>query len=455
MRDCSGRTLLLALILAVGPPDVRGQTPEARGQTPEARTPEARTPEVQTPETMQLPALFVTRLQGASAQLPPAAQRAPQPSADLPPLPATTVDARPPGANLDGPRRISLTISRPMPLGDLLLLLVNGTPFSLVDGGAVTGATFVGDLKDLTMRQAIEAVLFARELDYDVQGTLIRVFPRKTSTRLFNVNYPNTRRSLTREVAGSSSSTTQTDFFDDLEKGVQSLLSTSGRMHVDRTAGIVQVTDYADRLDQVGVYVEAVQLRAGRQVRIDAQVFEVALPEGGASSIDWRTPAIRSATGVRSTPTTAPAPVATTDIGALIKAIAQQGVITPMASPQVLAMNNEPAIVRFGDDPASADSSGRRGQGLTLTVVAQISADRIVQMHVSPSYSSRTGASLSAAIRVNEADTVVRVLDGETVVLSGFLIESAAAVGHTTPSTRSELVILLTPTIVRSAALPH
>jgi type II secretory pathway component GspD/PulD (secretin) len=319
----------------------------------------------------------------------------------------------------------------------------------------VTGATFVGDLKDLTMRQAIEAVLFARGLDYDVQGTLIRVFPRKTSTRLFNVNYPNTRRSLTREVAGSSSSTTHTDFFDDLEKGVQSLLSTSGRMHVDRTAGIVQVTDYADRLDQVGVYVEAVQLRAGRQVRIDAQVFEVALPEGGASSIDWRTPAIRSATGVRSTATTASAPVATTDIGALIKAIAQQGVVTPMASPQVLAMNNEPAIVRFGDDPASADSSGRRGQGLTLTVVAQISADGIVQMHVSPSYSSRTGASLSAAIRVNQADTVVRVLDGETVVLSGFLTESAAAVDHATPSTRSELVILLTPTIVRSAASPH
>ena len=438
MRGCSGWTVLLALMLAVSPPDVRGQTPEGT----------------------QLPVLFVTRLQGSPVQQAATGQIAPQRTADLPPLPATTVDARPPGANLDGPRKVSLTISRPMALGDLLLLLVNGTPFSLVDGGSVTGATFVGDLKDLTMRQALEAVLFPRALDYDVQGTLIRVFPRKTSTRLFNVNYPNTRRTLTREVRGASSSTTQADFFEDLERGVESLLSTSGRMHVDRTAGIVQVTDFADRLDQVGVYVEAVQLRAGRQVRIDAQVFEVALAGAGASSIDWRTPAIRSATGVRSGTTTGAA-VATTDIDALIKAIAQQGVITPIASPQVLAMNNEPAIMRFGDDAPSADSSGQRSEALTLTVVAQISADRTVQMHVSPSYSSRTGASPSAAIRVNETDTVLRLLDGETVVLSGFLTErekpgrSPAVVNHVAETARSELVILLTPTIVRSAGSPR
>src|SRR5262245_9353050 len=67
------------------------------------------------------PDLFVTRLQGSQGS----AQTAPARSTDLPPLPATTLDDRQPSANLDGPRRISLTVSRPMPLGDLLLLLVN------------------------------------------------------------------------------------------------------------------------------------------------------------------------------------------------------------------------------------------------------------------------------------------------------------------------------------------
>jgi type II secretory pathway component GspD/PulD (secretin) len=71
----------------------------------------------------------------------------------------------------------------------------------------------------------------------------------------------------------------------------------------------------------------------------------------------------------------------------LKKAIAEQGVIAPIGSPQVLAMNNEPALIRIGDDVTG---------GLTLAVVAQISADGIVQMHVSPSYSARAGQSKSS-----------------------------------------------------------
>jgi Bacterial type II and III secretion system protein len=435
---------LLLLTLASNPHAVHGQTSNAP----------------------RPPDLFVTRLQESQSS----AQTAPARSTELPPLPATTLDDRQPGANLDGPRRISLTVSRPMPLGDLLLLLVNGTPFSLVDGEAVSGATFIGDLKDLTMRQAIEAVLFPRALDYDVQGLLIRVFPRRASTRLFNVNYPNTRRSLMREVRSSASlanqedssailsSSAQSDLFDELEKGVQSLLSASGRMHVDRTAGLVQVTDFADRLDQVGIYVEAAQLRATRQVRIDAQVFEVGFADGGATSVDWRTPAIRSATATRPASAPGSSGVAATDIEALKKAIAQQGVITAIASPQLFAMNNEPAILRFG---SAVD-------GLTLTMVAQISADGVVQMHVSPFYTARTGSSRSSdgtsspLVRVNEADTLVRVQDGETIVLSGFLSErekggsaAPASVNQPPSPVRSELVILLTPTIVRSAGSPH
>ena len=92
-----------------------------------------------------------------------------------------------------------MNVTRPMPLGELLLLLVNGTPLSLVTDNDVTG-TFTGDLKDLSMRQALEAVLFPRGFDYDVQGTLVRVFPRKVVTRLFILNSVNVRRTLQRDV---------------------------------------------------------------------------------------------------------------------------------------------------------------------------------------------------------------------------------------------------------------
>src|SRR6185436_10660653 len=158
----------------------------------------------------------------------------------------------------------------------------------------ITG-TFTGDLKELTMRQALEAVLFPRGFDYDVQGTLLRTFPRRTSTRLFTINYLNVRRTLERSVTnvaavGSSNApatqlttVSSTDFYDDVRQGVQSLLSPSGRVHIDRSAGLVHVTDFPERLDQVGVYLETIQLRATRQVRLDAQLLSVALWPGGAA----------------------------------------------------------------------------------------------------------------------------------------------------------------------------
>ena len=274
------------------------------------------------------PDLFVTKLQGATTGTTISPQGVPQGPAGLPPLPVTELDDRLRTADLDGPRRISLTISRPMPLPDLLLLLVNGTPLSLVNDEAVDG-TFVGDLKDLTMRQALEAVLFPRGLDYDVQGTLIRVFPHRASTRLFDVNYLNVRRTWQRGIrsavsvdgrqvsAADLTASSDNDLFDELGKGVQALLSASGRAHVDRAAGLVQVTDFSDRLDQVGVYVEAVQLRIMRQVRIEAHVFDVAFGEGGAAAVDWKAVALRTGAGTRSSAGHGAAGLTVTDVDAV------------------------------------------------------------------------------------------------------------------------------------------
>jgi MSHA biogenesis protein MshL len=438
--------------------------------------------------------LFVTRLQGATTGTTTSQQATPERPAGLPPLPVTGLDDRLLAADLDGPRRVSLTISRPMPLRDLLLLLVNGTPLSLVNDEAVDGS-FVGDLKDLTMRQALEAVLFPRGLDYDVQGTLIRVFPHRASTRLFDVNYLNVRRTWQRAIRSSASvggqvpaaglsASLESDLFGELAKGVQALLSASGRLHVDRVAGLVQVTDFSDRLDQVGVYVEAVQLRAMRQVRIVAHVFDVSFGEwSAAAAIDWKAVAVRTGAGTRSADGHGAAGLTVADIEVLKKAIAEQGTVTMLAAPQVVAMNNEPAVMRVGtetvyfesassvaQDDADADARPRTTkpgavlEGLTLTVTAQISADGLVLLNVSPTYASRAGQSKSVdgetfpVLRISEADMMVRVRDGETIVLSGFLenrettkpATGMAAMFGARPRTtvKSELVILLTPSIV-------
>ena len=104
----------------------------------------------------------------------------------LPPLPSTQLDDRL-RARLDGPAKLTMDFPRATPVLEVLQLLAAGTPFSVVAEPNVT-ATFSGTLKDVTMRQALESVLQPLDLDYVVQGSVIRVFVRRPATRLFDVN---------------------------------------------------------------------------------------------------------------------------------------------------------------------------------------------------------------------------------------------------------------------------
>jgi type II secretory pathway component HofQ len=386
-------------------------------------------------------------------------------------------------AQLDGPSTLTMDFSRSTPVLEVLQLLVAGTPFSVVAEPDVT-ASFSGTLKDVTMRQALESVLQPLDLDYAVHGPVIRVFVRRPATRLFDVNILLVQRSMRRglrsssalqgEPATAASAASDPDPLGELTQGVRALLSASGRVHVDRAAGLVQVTDFEDRLDQVAVYLEAVQVRATRQVRIEAHVLEVTLNDASRSTIDWAT--VAGQAGVR-TGGAATAGFKVADVGVLLDAIRSQGSIATIATPRILAMNNEPAIMRVGTQLVSFDTAttiGTQGSnrslptavfaGLTLVVTAQIASDGIVQLSVSPTYAERTGDVRAPAggsvpiLAITEADTVVRVQEGETVVISGLIqdrtrITPAAGVsgvfgGQRRETVKAELVILLTPALV-------
>jgi len=87
-------------------------------------------------------------------------------------------------------------------------------------------------------------------------------------------------------------------------------------------------------------------------------------------------------------------------------------------------------------------------ESIVLSLTAQISADGVIHMNVNPSVTERTGLTTSQLgdqgplITVREADTLVRVRQGETIVIAGLLHER-------TDRRKTDLVILLTPTLVR------
>jgi hypothetical protein len=373
----------------------------------------------------------VVRLSGGETGQ--AVQPRQRPAAELPPLPVTQIDAR--DTTLDSPRRLTLSFAEPRPIDEVLSLLTAGTPFSVaIDADA--GGSFRGELKQLTLREALTTMLAPLGLDFDVRSTVIRVRRRQLETRLFDLNVLNVRRGLTRTAGGPGaaatldSSVAADDAMSGIAAGIKALLSEGGRVHVDPRAGVAQVTDYSDRLDRVALYIDALHRRSGRQVRLQAQAFEVTLRD--APAIDWNT--VRQRLGLR--PAVPEAGFAA-DPASLRAALLAQGEVRTLWAPDVTTLNNEPAMVRM--------STGS-GASLTMTVVPQIAADGVVQLSLSHAWEeASSGSSATPSNRIAESETVTRVMDGNTVMIAGLLRPIAAVTG-----THAELVVLLKPTVVHA-----
>jgi MSHA type pilus biogenesis protein MshL len=460
-----------------------------------------------------------------------------QPAAPLQPVPITQLDLNQPHPELDG-QRISLGFSEATPIKDILLLLVRDTRLSLIPDPSLD-QTFLGDLKNVTLREALDLILEPLRLDYSVRGQVIRVFPRELETRFYSIDYVITQRSGSRSIAGTTGasgsslglsgtgvqsspvagtagvagvgtaagaatggSTSQVsgsdspNLYTDLAEGVKSLLSPEGKMNLDRTAALLQVTDRPSRLIRVEQYLEAVMLRVTRQVQIEAKVIEVELREEFSAGINWQAVLGGLTNNATATQTLAPATsggftlaLNVDDFSALLNAFAAQGKVNVLSSPRITAMNNEPAVMRIGTQDVffttTTQIDSQSGQivqstvtpqslteGVVLSVTPQISADGIIHMNINPSITERTGVATSRLgdqvpiISVRETDTLVRVRQGETIVIAGLMQDRASVdtakvpvigdvpvVGNLFKRTeknrrKTDLVILLTPTVM-------
>jgi hypothetical protein len=270
------------------------------------------------------------------------------------PMPVLHVDPGTSHAGIVPATRFSMSIGTPIQVRDALLLLVRGTNFSIVLDPGVRG-TFVGDLKNVTLREALAAVLLPGNLTYTMDGTVIRVSRRRTESRFFEIDFVDVRRTwqgTLQSDGGALRSIAGGDPFDDIQQGIEALLSSDGRAHVDRRAGLISVNDYPEQLDRVGAYVEALSSRSLRQVRVQAR---------------------------------------------LVDAVTR----TTVSIPEVVGMNNEPVVLRSGE---------RGGIAFSLTVVPQIAVDDSIQLSVSPTWTDGTA-------RAGASDVVSRIRSGATLVV--------------------------------------
>jgi len=190
----------------------------------------------------------------------------------------------------------------------------------------------------------------------------------------------------------------------------------------------------------------------------------------------------------------------TNSFAALITFLESQGSVNVLSSPRVAAINNQKAVLKVGQDDffvtnisATSTSTGAGTvttptitvqpffSGVALDVTPQIDDSNNIILHVHPQVSRVVEQTKVidlgtlgvftlplASSSVNETDTIVRVQDGNIVAIGGLMRQETLSAGSQVPglgdvpglgllfqqrnrrTTKSEIVILLKPTIVHS-----
>jgi MSHA biogenesis protein MshL len=386
----------------------------------------------------------------------------------------------------------------------------------------ITGMVTI-DLDNVTLLQALDAILSTRGLQHRIDGNLLRVDQLQMESRTFNFDYITTTRALARSMSANSSAggvslggtaagtgtlagstgggtggsstsisgNEETNLFEDLRTSLDLLKSENGRVIINQMAGLIFVTDFPRNLDMIQVYLETVESAVQRQVIIEAKIIEVKLNEDAQVGVNW-TAVLGNVLRIEQNLGTASAfqiGVSHGDFNALITALANVGTVNVLSSPTVSTLNNQPAVIRVGTqdiffttttqvDPRTgtiiqtAVVPSAINEGIVLDVTPQISDDGIITMNIHPTITERTGQATSPRgdsvpiVDVRETDTVVRIQEGQTVMIAGLIsdrqletISKVPVLGDVpivgglfrrtiTENRKTDLVILLTPRVL-------
>ena len=266
------------------------------------------------------------------------AQKGSQPNAVrealLPPLRAEMPKV--PGAPVEP--RFDLVVNT-APARQVFMSIVSGTRYSMIVNPAVSG-TLSLNLKDVTVREALEAVREVYGYEFRIDGTRIYVESAGLQTRVFQVNYLIGLRSGRSDVRVSSgaisgaaqggggaaapagaaapgtpgqptspalgafglssiatasldasrvSMVSQSDFWNEITFALRALIGTgSGRnLVVSPQSGVIVVRAMPDELRSVEKYLKAMRLSVERQVMIEAKVVDVTLNNAYQAGINW------------------------------------------------------------------------------------------------------------------------------------------------------------------------
>jgi MSHA type pilus biogenesis protein MshL len=235
------------------------------------------------------------------------------------------------------PEKLFSFFARDASIQDVLLSFSRESDLNIVIDPEVSGKVTI-DLKRVTLREALDAILFPLGWTYRIDGRFIQITRPQMETRLFTLNYISTKRTGKREIYAStggglqtgallgqqgavSTGGTRTGFSDlvsidemdiwvEIQRGLETIIFGSvdekekaadkekaalarvdgkGRkLVINKSTGVIWVTDYPANLNKVASYLETVEGSSQRQVTIQAKIMEVILSDQYKAGINWK-----------------------------------------------------------------------------------------------------------------------------------------------------------------------
>lgn len=209
------------------------------------------------------------------------------------------------------------------PAAQVFMALVSGTRYNMLLPQDLSGSITV-HLKDVTLKEALEALRDLYGYEYQVRGNRIMVSPNTQQTRIFQINYLASERRGSSDLRVSSSSLTTTgqapgtvstptggttttgtqtttidtarvsmtsdvNFWRDLTTALKAIVGSEGgsQVIVNPLSGVVLVKAMPREMHSVENYLKATQLVVEREVMLEAKIIDVSLSKEYQSGINW------------------------------------------------------------------------------------------------------------------------------------------------------------------------
>jgi len=293
---------------------------------------------------------------------------------------------------------------------------------------------------------------------------------------------------------------------------------------VNSVAGVVTVFSNQQGQRRVQTYLDTIESSSQRQVLIEMTIVEVELNDNYQAGVDWQRLSDNGGQGSNGisiqTELLGPnlsippfvrlgynnADADGSSVSATVRMLQQFGDAKVLSSPKIMALNNQTALLKVVDEQvfftieldirdATVGIPERLTYtseihtvpvGLVLSVTPQISEDGFVSLNIRPTISRVTGYAVDPAprlagsdfdnlipeIQVREIESLLKVLNGRTIVLGGLMqnehlsqkdgipgLSRVPGIGklfsYTTDElVKTELVIFMRPTIVANGTTP-